>query len=72
MANALCICALRQFKTVRYIKASQLINDLSSAEKTGTYQELLDQMSAYNLLVVDDFGFMDMDINAMILRKLKI
>ncbi len=72
MANALCICALRQFKTVRDIKASQLINDLSSAEKTGTYQELLDQMSAYNLLVVDDFGFMDMDINAMTLRKLKI
>lgn len=27
LANALCICALRQFKTARYIKASQLIND---------------------------------------------
>lgn len=63
MANALCICALRQFKTARYIKASQLINDLSRAEKTDTYQELLVEMSGYNLLVVDDFGLMDMDIN---------
>ncbi len=63
MANALCICALRQFKTARYIKASQLINDLSRAEKMDTYQELLAEMSGYNLLVVDDFGLMDMDIN---------
>lgn len=63
IANALCICALRQFKTVRYIKASQLINDLSRAEKMDTYQELLTEMSGYNLLVVDDFGLMDMDIN---------
>lgn len=63
IANALCICALRQFKTVRYIKASQLINDLSRAEKMDTYQELLAEMSGYNLLVVDDFGLMDMDIN---------
>ncbi len=63
MANALCICALRQFKTARYIRASQLINDLSRAEKTDTYQELLMEMAGYDLLVVDDFGLMDMDIN---------
>ena len=36
LANALCICALRQFKTVRYMKASQLINELSKAEKLDT------------------------------------
>lgn len=63
LANALCICALRQFKTVRYIKASQLINDLSKAEKLDGYQELLNQMSGYDLLVVDDFGLMNLDIN---------
>ena len=41
LANALCICALREFKTVKYIKASQLINELAKAEKTDGYQELL-------------------------------
>ena len=63
LANALCICALRDFKTVRYIKASQLINELSKAEKTDTYQELLNQMASYDLLAVDDFGLMSLDIN---------
>lgn len=63
LANALCICALRKFKTVRYIKASQLINELAKAEKTDSYQELLNQMAAYDLLAVDDFGLMNLDIN---------
>lgn len=56
LANALCICALRQFKTVRYVKASQLINELSKAEKLDNYQEELALYAGYDLLVVDDFG----------------
>lgn len=63
LANALCICALRQFKTVRYVKASQLINELSKAEKLDTYQEELNLFAGYDLLVVDDFGLMNMDVN---------
>lgn len=63
LANALCICALREFKTVKYIKASQLINELAKAEKTDSYQELLNQMASYDLLAVDDFGLMNLDIN---------
>lgn len=63
LANALCICALRQFKTVRYMKASQLINELSKAEKLDTYQEELNLFAGYDLLVVDDFGLMNMDVN---------
>lgn len=39
LASALCICALLQFKTARYIKVSQLINELSKAEKLDNYQE---------------------------------
>lgn len=62
-SNALCICALRQFKTVRYMKASQLINELSKAEKLDTYQEELNLFAGYDLLVVDDFGLMNMDVN---------
>lgn len=60
---ALCICALRQFKTARYIKASQLINELSKAEKLDNYQEELSIYARYDLLVVDDFGLMSMDVN---------
>lgn len=63
LANALCICALREFKTVKYTKASQLINELAKAEKTDGYQELLNQMASYDLLAVDDFGLMNLDIN---------
>lgn len=63
LANALCICALQQFKTARYMKASQLINELSKAEKLDTYQEELNLFAGYDLLVVDDFGLMNMDVN---------
>lgn len=63
LANALCICALREFKTVKYIKASQLINELAKAEKTDGYHELLNQMASYDLLAVDDFGLMNLNIN---------
>lgn len=63
LANALCICSLRRFRTVKYIKASQLINELSRAEKMDNYQEVLNQMASYDLLAVDDFGLMNLDIN---------
>lgn len=63
LANALCICALKQFKTARYIKASQIINELAKAEKLETYQETVSQMQSYDLLVVDDFGLMNLDID---------
>lgn len=63
LANALCICAFRQFKTARYIKESPLTNELSNAEKLDTYQEKLALYAGYNLLVVDDFGLMNMDVN---------
>lgn len=63
LSNALCICALRQFKTARYIKASQLINDLAKAEKLETYQEELHKYASYDLLVIDDFGLMTLDVN---------
>ena len=63
LGNALCICALRQFKTVRYIKASQLIDELSKAEKLDTYQETLGTFASVDLLVVDDLGLMTLDVN---------
>lgn len=63
LGNALSICALRQFKTVRYTKASQLINELAKAEKLDMYQETVDEYASVDLLVVDDFGLMSLDVN---------
>ncbi len=63
IANALCISALRQFKNVRYIRASQLIDDLKRDEALGTYRESLTQLAGYELLVIDDFGLMQLDLN---------
>ncbi len=63
LSNALCICALKQFKTARYVKASQIINELSKAEKLETYQETLSTLASYDLLVVDDFGLMNLDVD---------
>jgi len=63
LGNALSICALRQFKTVRYVKASQLINELSKAEKLDTYQDTVNEYASVDLLVVDDFGLMSLDVN---------
>lgn len=63
LANALCISALRQFKHVRYVRASHLIDDLNKAESLGTYRESLAQLAAYDLLAIDDFGLMQLDLN---------
>lgn len=52
LANALAICALRKFKSAKYYKASNLINELARAEKLGTYPETLNQLALYDLLVV--------------------
>ena len=41
LANALGVCALREFKTVRYYKASTVISELSKAEKNDTFLSLM-------------------------------
>lgn len=63
LANALCVSALRQFKTVKYIRASQLIDDLNRAEALDTYREELALLVSFDLLVIDDFGLMQLDLN---------
>lgn len=63
LASALRVSALRQFKTVKYIRASQLIDDLNRAEALDTYRDTLGQLVAFDLLVIDDFGLMQLDLN---------
>lgn len=63
ISNALCISALRKFLTVKYIKASTLIYELEQAQVTGEYLNYTQKISAYDLLVIDDFGLMELDID---------
>ena len=63
LANALALSALRQFKTAKYCRASKLIDDLNRTEALDTYQEALSQLVSFDLLVIDDFGLMQLDLN---------
>lgn len=58
LANALCIAALRQFKTARYIRANTLMNELDQARIKSTYLEQINQLARLDLLIIDDFGLM--------------
>ena len=42
LANALAVCALRQFRTVKYCKASQLIDELNRAEAMDSYRAAME------------------------------
>jgi len=63
LTNALCIAALRQFKTVRYVKASRLMSELSQARIKDAYMDYIDKISRCDLLAIDDFGLMTLDLD---------
>lgn len=63
VANALCITALRQFKTARYIRANTLMNELDQARIKSTYLEYINQLAKLDLLIIDDFGLMELDLD---------
>ncbi len=60
---ALCIAALRRLKDVSYIKASTMMRELDRARKKDTYMEYLEDKLALDLLVIDDFGLMELDLD---------
>lgn len=62
IANALCLSALNRMKTVRYIRATPLINEAVKASSDGCEMEYINKMASYDLLAVDDFGLMDLDM----------
>ena len=63
LSCALCIAALRQLKDVGYIKASVLMRELERARKKDNYMEYLEEKLALDLLVIDDFGLMELDLD---------
>lgn len=63
LSNALCLTAIRQMKTVRYIKASMLMLELEQARIKSTYLEYVTALSKFDLLAIDDFGLMELDLD---------
>jgi DNA replication protein DnaC len=63
LSNALCVAALRKFKTARYIRANALMNELDQARVKSTYIEYVNHIAGLDLLVIDDFGLMDLDLD---------
>lgn len=64
-ANALGVVALKQFKTVRYVKASKLLTELEAYHQMEDSVKLLsviEQLSKVDMLIIDDFGLMELDI----------
>ena len=63
IANALCITALRQLRTVKYIRANTLLFESEKARKHNESYEYVNTLSSYDLLVIDDFGLMELDMD---------
>lgn len=64
--NALGVAALKQFRTVYYIKTSMLLKEMEAFEVTNDPVGLLKYMENKNkvdLLILDDFGLMELDVN---------
>lgn len=62
IACALCITAMHQMRTAKYIRANYLLQEAEHARKENSYYEYTNKLASYDLLVVDDFGLMDLDI----------
>ena len=63
LGNALCVSAIRKFRSVRYIKASTLMGELERARLQSTYLDYLERLAKLDLLALDDFGLMDLDLD---------
>ena len=63
LSNALCVAALRQMKTVRYVRANTLMLELEQARLKTVYLEHMSALSKLDLLVIDDFGLMELDLD---------
>lgn len=63
LVNALCITAMRQDKSVEYIKANVLMKEMEQARITSTDLDYVNKKAKLDLLVIDDFGLMDLNLD---------
>lgn len=62
IANALAICAMEEGKHVLYSKASLMVNELNEIQFMSGYAEKLKKYTDVDLLMIDDYGMMSLDI----------
>ncbi len=63
LVNALCVAAMRQSKRVRYIKANTLMSEMEQSRIKSANLDYLNKLARLDLLVIDDFGLMDLDLD---------
>lgn len=63
VGNALCISAIQQMRSVKYIRATPLINEAVKAHDLGSETEYINRMASYDLLAIDDFGLMELTMD---------
>ena len=52
-----------QLRSVKYIRANRLLQESEKAKIEGKAYDYTNEMAAYDLLVIDDFGLMELDID---------
>lgn len=62
LANAFCVTALSQLRSVKYIRAKTLLQESEKARLNGNSLDYVNDMASFDLLVIDDFGLMDLDM----------
>ena len=63
IANALCIAALHKQRTVKYIRANTLLQESEKARFNGQSYDYINHLALFDLLVIDDFGLMELDMD---------
>ena len=54
---------MKQFKSVKYIKANTLMSEMEQARIKSTNLDYLNKLTKLDLLVIDDFDLMDLDLD---------
>ena len=63
IANALCIAAMNQFLSAKYIRSTTLLQLCVKEENNGSIYEYINELAGYDLLVIDDFGLMELNMD---------
>ena len=54
---------MKQSKSVKYIKANTLMSEMEQTRIKSTNLDYLNKLTKLDLLVIDDFGLMDLDLD---------
>lgn len=64
IASSIGVKAITQLRSVKFYNTSKLIMILKDKEIEGTYLKALDQIAKLDLLILDDIGMMNLDLQS--------